>query len=73
MGYYEPRWSAEEQTMIDVMKLNDWMFGADIEKEYTDIAIWHEDKGRFVFRADTEYGALRKCFNFWSKHNAQAI
>jgi hypothetical protein len=70
MGYYEPRWSAEEQTMIDVMKLNNWMVGADIEKECTSVAIFHTDKGHFVFKADTEYEAIRKAFNYWNKHNA---
>jgi hypothetical protein len=70
MGYYEPQWSAEEQTMIDMMKLNGWMVGADIEKERTEVKIFHSDKGHFAFRADTPYEAVRKAFTFWSSNNA---
>lgn len=69
MSYYEPRWNAEEQTMIDLMKLNDWMIGSAIEEKFTSVAIWHKDKGHFGFKADTEYEAIRKAFNFWTKNN----
>jgi hypothetical protein len=70
MRQYEPQWSAEEQTMIDMMKLNGWMIGADIEEECTSVALFHTDKGHFVFKADTEYEAIRKAFKYWSKRNA---
>jgi hypothetical protein len=67
MGYYEPRWSAEEQTMIDVIKLSGGNVGADINKEYTFIHLYTPDNSQpLLFRADTEYEAIRKAFKFWS-------
>lgn len=63
-------WSAEEQTMVDLMKLNGWLVGAVIEKERTDVAMFHSTKGHFNFKADTTYEAIRKAFNYWTKHNA---
>jgi len=71
MGYYEPRWSAEEQTMIDMMKLNGYVVGEDINKEYTSIHLYAPDNPQsHLFTADTEYEAIRKAFNYWTKHNA---
>jgi len=73
MGYYEPRWSAEEQTMIDVMNLAGCGVTPHIDREFTLIQLFPPDGTAFQFKADTEYEAIRKAFNFWSKHNAQAI
>jgi hypothetical protein len=67
MGYYEPRWNAEEQTMIDVMELNGYAVGEDINKEYTVIHLLPPMSTRpIMFRDDTEYGAIRKAFKYWS-------
>ena len=67
MGYYEPRWSAEEQTMIDMMKLAGYGVGEDINREYTIIHLYTPDNDRpLLFRADTEYEAIRKAFKFFS-------
>jgi hypothetical protein len=63
-------WSAEEQTMIDLMDLNGWAVSASIDKERTDVVLFHSTKNYFTFRADTEHEAIRKAFNFWTKHNA---
>ena len=73
MGYYEPRWSAEEQTMVDLMELNGYAVNADINKEYTRISVYAPNKLPFDFMADTEYEAIRKAFNYWSKHNAEYV
>ena len=74
MGYYEPRWSAEEQTMIDVIKLSGCGVMPDIDRKSTTITLHYPDANRpLTFVADTEYEAIRKAFNFWSKNNAQAI
>jgi hypothetical protein len=62
-------WSAEEQTMIDLMDLNGWAVSASIDKERTDVVLFHSTKNYFTFRADTAYEALRKAFNYWAKHN----
>ena len=70
MGYYEPQWSVEEQTMIDLMGLTGCSVGADINKEYTDINFYERGVHTMRFRADTEYEAIRKCFAHWEKRNA---
>lgn len=71
MGYYEPRWNAEEQTMVDLMVLNGYGVVPDINKEYTSITLIPTGISRnIVFRADTEYEAIRKAFNHWNKINA---
>ena len=68
MGYYEPKWSAEEQTMIDLMELAGYGIGADINRDYTVIhLILPHTKAPLLFRADTEYEALRKAFKYWSE------
>jgi hypothetical protein len=71
MGYYEPRWSAEEQTMVDLMELAGYRVSADINKEYTvvHLDLTHIRKS-LSFKADTEYEAIRKCFTTWSEHHA---
>ena len=71
MRTYEPRWSAEEQTMIDLMELSGLRVNADINSEYTDIFLQYQDgeENKFRFRADTPYEAIRKAFNTWSKRN----
>jgi hypothetical protein len=63
-------WSAEEQTMIDLMDLNGWAVSASIDKERTDVVLFHSTKNYFTFRADTAYEAIRKAFTFWSSNNA---
>lgn len=70
MGYYEPQWSAEEQTMIDLMQIAGYFIKPDINREYTDIYMYKDGVLTQRFRDDTEYGAIRKAFNSWSEHNA---
>ena len=68
MRSYEPRWSAEEQTMVDLMELRGFGIVPDINEEYTIIKVYAPD-GNIVpllFRADTEYEAIRKVFKFVS-------
>lgn len=71
MGYYEPRWNAEEQTMIDLMELNGCGVVPDIDRDSTIITLHYVDANRpLTFVADTEHEAIRKAFNFWNKNNA---
>jgi hypothetical protein len=71
MGYYEPRWSAEEQTMVDLMELAGCEVVPDINREYATIHVHLPYIGTSLsFKDDTEYGAIRKAFNSWSNHNA---
>ena len=68
MGQYEPQWSVEEQTMIDLMELKGFGVGADINREYTIIQLYTPDNDRpLLFRDDTEYGAIRKAFKFFTE------
>lgn len=68
MGYYEPSWSAEEQTMIDLMELKGFGFGASIDRDCTVIRLYTPDNTfPLLFKDDTEYGALRKAFKFASE------
>ena len=68
MGQYEPQWSVEEQTMIDLMALNGCYINADINREYTIIQLYTPDNDRpLLFRDDTEYGAIRKAFKFFTE------
>jgi len=67
MGYYEPRWSAEEQTMIDVMEIKGYRVSADINKESTTIHIHSPDGMEIRTIKDTEYEAIRVAFNRWNK------
>lgn len=67
MGQYEPQWSIEEQTMIDLMALTGHHISPDINREYTDIYLYDGTTGGRRFRADTEYEAIRKCFAYWEK------
>ena len=73
MGRYQPDWSAEEQTMIDLMELNGCRVWASIDKEYTAVALVRPKANDKIFTADTPYEALRKAFNSWSKNDAQTI
>jgi hypothetical protein len=70
MGYYEPQWSVEEQTMIDLMALTGYSINPNINREYTDIYLHDGTTEGRRFRADTEYEAIRKCFSYWEKNNA---
>jgi len=68
---HSPQWSAEEQTMIDVMELNGYGVGTDTNMDYHIVQLFEPKTNRPVtFRADTTYEALRKAFNYWTKHNA---
>ena len=65
MGYYEPQWSAEEQTMIDLMELAGFGVVPHINQEYTTIQLYTPNNTTpLVFKDDTEYGAIRKVFRF---------
>jgi hypothetical protein len=67
MGRYEPSWSAEEQTMIDLMELGGYRVSADINKESTTIQIY-SPVGLLVRTVkDTEYEAIRVAFANWNK------
>ena len=67
MRGYEPRWSAEEQTMIDLMELGGYSVNADINKESTTIQIY-SPVGLLVRTVkDTEYEAIRIAFANWNK------
>jgi hypothetical protein len=64
-------WSAEEQTMVDLMELNGCAIEADITRDYTRICLKKPPMlPPFQFTADTAHEALRKAFNYWTKHNA---
>jgi hypothetical protein len=70
MRHYEPQWSAEEQTMIDLILLNGCKLDIDITQEYCRIALHHpEYEHPLYFNSDTEYESVRKCFKFWSNSN----
>ena len=66
MGQYEPQWSAEEQTMIDMMVMKGYGVVPNINREFTTICLYTPDGNTqpLVFRDDTEYGAIRKVFKF---------
>ena len=70
MGQYEPRWSVEEQTMVDLMALTGCAISPDINREYTNIFFYDGSNIARKFTADTEYEAIRKCFSYWEKNNA---
>jgi hypothetical protein len=64
-------WSAEEQTMVDLIELNGFEFNADITKEHTRISLKKPlMTATYQFTADTGYEAIRKAFNYWTRHNA---
>jgi hypothetical protein len=60
-------WSAEEQTMVDLMQLNGCGVEVISNKHYTDIVVVPSG---YVFRGDTTYEAIRKAFTYWTKNNA---
>ena len=61
-------WSAEEQTMVDVMKLAGYGVGTDRNMDYSIVQLFEPKSNRpITFRADTEYEAIRKAFTFWSE------
>ena len=67
MGEYEPQWSSEEQTMIDLMELKGFGVVPIINREFTVINLYTPDNSQpLLFRDDTEYGAIRKVFKFVS-------
>ena len=64
-------WSAEEQTMIDLMELGGCAlhFSQDKYDAYS-VQVWPKiSLHSFNATADTEYEAIRKAFNIWSKRN----
>jgi hypothetical protein len=69
MGYYEPSWSAEEQTMVDLMVLNGCKVVPNINEHDTIVHLIKENGKSANFRADTPYEAVRKAFTYWTKHN----
>ena len=67
MGEYEPRWSAEEQTMVDLMELRGFGIMPVINREFTVINVYTPHNSQpLLFRADTEHEAIRKAFKFVS-------
>jgi hypothetical protein len=63
-------WSAEEQTMVDLIELNGFTVGVLTEKDCAVACLFSPKTPDRMFKADTEYEAIRKAFNFWSKNNA---
>lgn len=63
--YYDPQWSAEEQTMIDLIEIKGCAIVPKIAEEYTVIQLYFPDNDTpLLFRDDTEYGAIRKVFKY---------
>lgn len=66
-------WSAEEQTMVDLMQLNGFFVFIDINSDSYVAKLYKPNHTSLPtslpFKADTEYEALRKAFNYWAKHN----
>ena len=60
------------QTMIDLMELGGYGVHADINKEYKRLNLQPKPPltSSYQVTADTAYEALRKAFNYWTKHNA---
>lgn len=72
MGRYEPSWSAEEQTMVDLMQLNGYGVRADAFMDYYVFQLFGpETNSPITFRGDTTHEVVRKAFNYWTRHNAQ--
>ena len=68
---YSPQWSAEEQTMVDLMELNGYSVLTNTHMDYHIVQLIDPKTKRPVtFRADTKYEAIRKAFTYWTKHNA---
>jgi hypothetical protein len=66
-----PQWSAEEQTMVDLMELNGYSVLTNTHMDYHIVQLIDPKTKRPVtFRADTKYEAIRKAFTYWTKHNA---
>ena len=64
-------WSAEEQTMVDLMELNGYSVLTNTHMDYHIVQLIDSKTKRPVtFRADTKYEAIRKAFTYWTKHNA---
>ena len=59
--------------MVDLIELRGFGVLHNINREHTTIQLYTPDNGAqapLVFRADTKYEAIRKAFNYWTKHNA---
>jgi hypothetical protein len=63
-------WSAEEQTMVDLVELSGYSVLTTAHMDYHIVQLFEPKTNRPVtFRADTEYEAIRKAFKFWDKRN----
>ena len=65
-------WSAEEQTMVDLMDLSGCTVRLSQDKydAYSVQVASRENKYQVFFAtADTEYEAIRKAFSTWSNRN----
>jgi hypothetical protein len=63
-------WSAEEQTMVDLIELNGYDVLTVAHTDYHITQLFEPNSSRpITFRADTEYEAIRKAFTYWTKHN----
>ena len=67
MGEYEPQWSDEEQTMVDLMKLAGFAVVPTITREQTTIQIYSPEGIEIRTIKDTEYEAIRVAFARWNK------
>jgi hypothetical protein len=64
-------WSAEEQTMIDLMELSGYGVSTYTNMDYFIVQLFKPYHAPMPFRADTEHEALRKAFKIWSTHNGK--
>jgi hypothetical protein len=63
-------WSAEEQTMVDLIELSGYGVLTTSHMDYYIVQLFEPNNFKpLTFRADTEYEAIRKAFNTWSKRN----
>jgi hypothetical protein len=62
-------WSAEEQTMMDLIELGGYDVLISNRADYYVVQLFKPDYAPATFKADTEHEALRKAFNVWSSTN----
>jgi hypothetical protein len=63
-------WSAEEQTMVDLIELSGFKVDVSTDKDCAVACLFSPKTLYRMFKADTAYEAIRKAFTFWSKRNA---
>ena len=56
--------------MVDLIELNGFKVDVRTDKDCAVACLFSPKTPDRMFKADTEYEAIRKAFNFWSKNNA---